>query len=52
MTVLPNPAWDIDDVGLFQIAKLNLNGLYVIDTITHGFDNKADTELVGRLVTT
>ena len=51
VTVLVNPAWDIDDVATFDIASLNLYGNFVIDSIKHGFTAKEDTELVGRLVT-
>ena len=49
-TCLPNPAWDIDDVASLVIAKLNVNGNYVVDTITHSFDGKTDTQLTGRRI--
>jgi hypothetical protein len=49
-TCLPNPAWDIDDVAALTIAKLNVEGTYVVDTISHSFDAKADTTLTCRRV--
>ena len=49
-TCLPNPAWDLDDVAALTIAKLNVAGTYVVDSITHSFDAKADTQLAGRRV--
>lgn len=49
-TCLPNPAWDIDDVAALTVAKSNIDGTYVVDTITHVFDAKADTTLSGRRV--
>ena len=49
-TCLPNPAWDIDDVAALTVGKLNIAGLYVVDSITHVFDSTADTQLTGRRV--
>ena len=49
-TCLPNPAWDIDDVAQVTVGALNVDGLYVVDSITHVFDSAADTQLTGRRV--
>lgn len=50
VTCSPNPCWDIDDVMSLQVARLGIDGNYVIDTIRHAFGVASDTGLDGRAV--
>jgi hypothetical protein len=50
LTVVPNPAIDVDDVVFVRRSRLNVSGLYVVDSVTTNIDYAASMTIALRNV--